>query len=223
MLSETLKVCEWSIFLYVVFTCQNHPPPPPKYCPKNDEIFTKKNRVVMTIISVQSLLEKCHYLTFLRGITFSRPLYHFFWPFYNLAAGGTGNLTNNAHILSGRLKEAETNLCLLRGLQAEDVAGELEELREVSLQNTTSLSQGHRQASLSQGHPQASWRNLLHRTTLLPMALLGRQCRLTHSCPFLLPSSSCHQWTVARDFLPPDFLCRFKGSWTKDACIQFIF
>jgi hypothetical protein len=79
------------------------------------------------------------------------------------------------------------NLCLLRGLQAEDVAGELEELREVSLQNTTSLSQGHRQASLSQGHPQASWRNLLHRTTLLPMALLGRQCRLTHSCSFLLP------------------------------------
>jgi hypothetical protein len=80
--------------------------------------------------------------------------------------------------LSGRLKEAETNLCLLRGLQAEDVAGELEELREVSLQNTTSLSQGH---------PQASWRNLLHRTTLLPMALLGRQCRITHSCAFLLP------------------------------------
>jgi hypothetical protein len=146
---------------------------------KNGEILTCKK--IRTIISVKSLLEKCHYLTFLRDITFSRPLYPpkaTFWPFYNLAGGGTGNLIINAHILSGRLKEAETNLCLLRGLQAEDVAGELEELREVSLQNTTSLSQGHRQAS---------WRNLLHRTTLLPMALLGRQCRLTHSCPFLLP------------------------------------
>jgi hypothetical protein len=31
------------------------------------------NQVFMTIISVKSLLEKCHYLTFLRDITFSRP------------------------------------------------------------------------------------------------------------------------------------------------------
>ncbi len=61
---------------------------------KNGEILTCKNKVVMTIRSVKSLLEKCHYLTFLRDITFSRPLYPpkvTFWPFYNLAVRFTDN------------------------------------------------------------------------------------------------------------------------------------
>lgn len=60
---------------------------------------------------------------------------------------------------NGRSREAEANLCLLRGLQPEHVAAELAELREVS-----SLQ--------GEGRPRTSWRNLLHRTTLLPMALL---------------------------------------------------
>jgi hypothetical protein len=53
----------------------------------------------MKIISVKSLLEKCHDLTFLRDITFSRPLYPpkvTFWSFYNLAGRFTDNLTNNS-------------------------------------------------------------------------------------------------------------------------------
>jgi hypothetical protein len=67
------------------------------------------------------------------------------------------------------VREAEENLCLLRGLRVEDVAEELKELQEIScLQNN----------NLGEGRCQATWRNMLQRTTLIPMALLGRPCFL---------------------------------------------
>ena len=76
---------------------------------------------------------------------------------------------------SGRAKEAEANLCLLRGLQPEDVVEELEELRELTTttNNNNNTTNSNNNNYRGEGRGGAGWRNLFQRTALLPMLLLG--------------------------------------------------